>query len=166
MSYNSPTVIHIRSVSGSIVYYRRDSVTTDVPLNVASITSYSPWWFVSQNMVTGDLFQVGIPKKYFVNATITKSFAGQSWAANRINATSGAIIINALFDQITGLMLYWYHTDGSSYENEFYLTSWGTETETPTTPIQPAWIIVMAIAGIGLSIMLASRKTTIRSANE
>ncbi len=165
MSYNNPTAIHFRSVSGAIVNYRRDSGTTDIPIDVSSILSYSPWWCVSTGMVISDRFQAN-NALYVVGAIDSKVYAGNSYNALRLNQSIGGVTINALFDQVTGLMLYWHQEDGSTYSNTFSLTSLGTDVYAPTVPIDPAWIIVMAIAGIGLSIMLASRKTTIRLANE
>ncbi len=165
MSYSNPTAIHIRSVSGSVVTYRRDDGTTDIPLDVSQILSYSPWWFVSQNMGIADRFQAD-NALYTVGAIVAKNFAGQAWSAVQLNATVMGVTINALFDQVTGLALYWYHTDGSSYENEFIITSLEVETEAPVTPIDPAWIVVMALAGIGISVLVASRKMVIRSASE
>jgi hypothetical protein len=169
MSYNNPTAIHIRSVSGSIVNYRRDSSTTDVPLDVADITSYSPWWFVSENMVVGDRFEAGVAL-YFVNSTISKNIGGQTWTANQINATVMGIDINALFDKATGLMLCWEYDNHGSGEFlihvNFALSSLTAEAEVPVTPIDPTWIVVMALAGIGISVLVASRKMVIRSASE
>jgi hypothetical protein len=165
MSYNSPTLIHIRSVSGSIVNYRRDSATTDIAFDVSNVIVHSPWWFVSEGMVVSDQFQSGNPN-YLASAVVSKSYAGQSWSAVQLNSSVGGVVINALFDQDTGLMLYYHQHDGGSYSNTFVITALTIETEVPATPIDPAWIIVMAIAGIGISILLASRKMAIRSANE
>jgi hypothetical protein len=156
--FNSQTVIHIRSVSGSIMTYRRDSGTTDIPINVSKIIIYNPWYCVSTGMVVSDRFQSDNPS-YIVIAIVTKSFAGQSWTALQMNATVGDTTINALFDQATGLMLYffYYKTTGPLYHT-FVLLTLAPES---AIPIDPAWIILMLMAGLGAAIMVVSRKTVI-----
>jgi hypothetical protein len=165
--YNNPTAIHIRSVSGSIVNYRRDSVTTDVAYDVSHILSYGALWFASENMGIGDQFQSG-NAVYVVGAIVAKNFAGRPWSAVQLNASASGVKTNALFDQVTGLMLYYNRSQRPAFSDEdvFFLTSLAAEVEVPTTPVDPAWIIVMGIAGIGIAILIASRKMIIRQAIE
>jgi hypothetical protein len=154
--YGASIAIHIRNVSASIVTYRRDNSTTNIQFNVSNVIVHSPWWFVPKNMIVSDMFQPSNPN-YLVNAIITKTAAGQSWTAVRLNRSISGIDINACFDQATGLMLYWRY-DSSSIHDTFVLAS--LEDEPPgELPVDPALIVAMLTFGLAIAIFLSMRKS-------
>jgi len=132
--------------------------------DIMTVPTTLAFFFIGANLGSGSQVVPGMAY-YAINGTKTVHYAGKSWTANWMNTTVSGVIIDAVWDKPTGILLYQWRNDTLNvWTNITMVPDSSLPKTTSTTGIPDVVGVVCAASGIAVMAIVVKRKVSISNA--